>query len=319
MELNMSKKIALVFPGQGAQAVGMGKDFYDSDLIASETLKKAFSILGSDYQNVCFEGPKETLTQTQYAQPLIFALSAAIYDELKANGLKPAYVAGHSLGELTAYYASGALNLEQSLALIQERGARMAASHPSDDSAMCAVMGMSGDDLNAVLSQCNTQPVVAANFNCPGQIVISGVTAAVDEAKAAIKEQGGKCIPLAVSGAFHSPLMESASDQLANYTASMSINDASTAIVLNRTAEAEQDAEALRANIALQVKSSVYWEQTVRYLEQQRVELIIECGPGKVLSKLIQKTCSLDVYNVNSLESLKALSEQINLEELCVD
>jgi [acyl-carrier-protein] S-malonyltransferase len=308
----MSKKIAIVFPGQGAQSEGMGRDFFDSELEASKRLKQAFLILGKDYEEVCFNGPKETLQLTQYAQSLIFAVSAAIFEELRVLGIQPSYVAGHSLGELTAYYASGALSFEQSLALIQERGAKMAASYPHEDSAMCAVMGVEGDVLNTVLQGCSNQPVVAANFNCPGQIVISGTKSAVEEARDAIKTVGGKCIPLAVSGAFHSPLMAKASAELEEYVQTLVLETPRIPLVLNRTAREESNALELKKNISLQVKSSVYWEQSIRYMQEQGVECIIECGPGKVLSKLIQKTCPLDVFNVNSLESLSELAQQLN-------
>ena len=299
------KKIAIVFPGQGSQKVGMGQDFSTYSESSKALLKQGFSQLGDGYQKICFEGPQETLTQTQHAQPLIFLVSAVIFNTLKEKGITPNYVAGHSLGELTAYYASGALSLEDTLTLIKKRGSLMAAAHPPEDSAMCAVIGSDETNIQSAVKQAETQPVVAANFNCPSQIVISGKKEGVSQAKKTLQENGAKCIDLPVSGAFHSPLMTQASDQLSAFTQDLSLNSPSCPIILNRVAEPESNVSNLQENIGLQVKSPVKWTQTIQYLEASGVDTIIECGPGRVLSGLIKKTTStITPININSVDAL---------------
>jgi [acyl-carrier-protein] S-malonyltransferase len=281
--------IALVFPGQGSQKVGMGQDLYDTYPEATAIFDTANRLLGRDITALCFEGPAELLTLTSNAQPAIFVVSAAILAILQGQGIHPSYVAGHSLGEITAYYAAGVIDLETALKIIEVRGQAMADAVPAGQSGMAAVMGIELDQLNEVIAPFADRPVVAANLNCPGQIVISGEINGLSEANVALKEAGAKVIPLPVSGAFHSPLMQSASVTLGEYVKSIAFKNAEVPIILNRTAQPETRADELRANLPLQVVSPVRWIETVQQLAHT-VDMVVEVGPGKVLAGLIRKT-----------------------------
>jgi len=276
-----------MFPGQGSQFVGMGKELYESDIDAQAIFETANQLLSQSISNVCFEGPEEKLKQTQYAQIGIFLVSAAQLMVLKKEGRMPDIVAGHSLGELTAYYAAGVFDLETAIRVITFRGEAMARAYPSDDSAMAAVMGTELDIIESVIKQ---QPdVVIANYNCPTQIVISGKKNGVQSAIAELKEAGAKrVIPLNVSGAFHSPLMASAAEEFESFLETQSFKSSTIPIILNRTAQTETDASALRENLALQLKSPVKWTQTIQSMIN-KVSHVQEVGPGAVLTGLLKK------------------------------
>lgn len=276
-----------MFPGQGSQFVGMGKELYESDIDAQAIFETANQLLSQSISNVCFEGPEEKLKQTQYAQIGIFLVSAAQLMMLKKEGRMPDIVAGHSLGELTAYYAAGVFDLETAIRVITFRGEAMARAYPSDDSAMAAVMGTELDIIESVIKQ---QPdVVIANYNCPTQIVISGKKNGVQSAIAELKEAGAKrVIPLNVSGAFHSPLMASAAEEFESFLETQSFKSSTIPIILNRTAQPETDASALRENLALQLKSPVKWTQTIQSMIN-KVSHVQEVGPGAVLTGLLKK------------------------------
>lgn len=276
-----------MFPGQGSQFVGMGKELYESDIDAQAIFETANQLLSQSISNVCFEGPEEKLKQTQYAQIGIFLVSAAQLMMLKKEGRMPDIVAGHSLGELTAYYAAGVFDLETAIRVITFRGEAMARAYPSDDSAMAAVMGTELDIIESVIKQ---QPdVVIANYNCPTQIVISGKKNGVQSAIAQLKEAGAKrVIPLNVSGAFHSPLMASAAEEFESFLETQSFKSSTIPIILNRTAQPETDASALRENLALQLKSPVKWTQTIQSMIN-KVSHVQEVGPGAVLTGLLKK------------------------------
>jgi [acyl-carrier-protein] S-malonyltransferase len=305
------KKCAFIFPGQGSQHTGMGKDLYESTAIGKEYFDKANTVLGRSLSDICFEGTKEDLTLTSNAQPGIFIVSAIINDLLKEKNIIPSFVAGHSLGELTAYYASGALSFEAALSLIKTRGEAMAKACPSGTSGMAAVIGLSKQDIEACLFPYKKAPVVCANLNCPTQIVISGEKNALGEACSALKEKGGKVIPLPVSGAFHSPLMKSASTHLEAYMKDVMIASPKVPIILNRTGKEETQANALKENIHIQVISSVHWTDTILNLKD-KVDSFIEVGPGKVLSGLVKKTDrTINCKSVSSYESLQSYLEEL--------
>ena len=290
------KKYALVCPGQGSQYVGMAQDFL-LDELSKEQLLKANDALGYDIVSIMKDGPIETLTQTQHAQPAIFINSVLLYHKLQQVGINVQAVAGHSLGELTAYYIAGVLSYEDCLKLIQYRASVMAEAYPSDDSAMAAVIGVDVNVIKENLSKFNSNDVVIANYNNPLQTVISGKKDAVHDFSNILKEQKVKIIPLKVSGAFHSPLMQSASEKLADYVADLDFKNATIPIVLNRTGNIETSSNELKQNISEQVISSVHWTDTTNYLTKN-VDSIIEIGPGKVLTNLIKKT--VKDFEVNS-------------------
>jgi len=296
--------IALVFPGQGSQKVGMGKDLVDAFPQAKALFERANDVLGRDIQALCFDGPAETLTLTSNAQPAIFIMSAALLEILKTQGVSPSYVAGHSLGEITAYYAAGVVDFETALKIIEARGNGMAASVPAGESGMAAIMGMDLGTIESILTPFKDRPVVAANLNCPGQIVISGEKSGLEEACAALKTGGAKVIPLAVSGAFHSPLMQPGSKALADFIKPLELKSAQIPIILNRTAQPETRADELKANLPLQVISPVRWIETVQHLADT-VDTVVEVGPGKVLTGLVKKTApQLAVVSVNDVQSV---------------
>lgn len=304
------KSIAFLFPGQGSQLVGMGKDLVESTEIGKKYFSIADDVLGRSLSTICFEGPKEELTLTSNAQPGIFIISAILTDLLKENNIRPQFVAGHSLGEITAYYASGALSFESALLLIKARGEAMAAACPAGTAGMAAIMGVSREDIETTIAPYKNGPVVCANLNCPSQIVISGEKEALQSACAALKENGGKVIPLPVSGAFHSPLMQSASEKLVTFMETITVSEPACPIILNRTGKPESNPNVLKENIPIQVISSVHWTDSVLYLKDQ-VSSFIEVGPGKVLSGLVKKTDNtIPCSSVSSVETLKLCIEE---------
>lgn len=297
-------RYAFVFPGQGSQKVGMGLDLYQASAEVRALFEQASSVLKRDIAKLCFEGPMETLTQTENAQPGIFLNSAAVLLLLQQAGIRPTLVAGHSLGEITAYYAAGVLSLESALQIVIKRGQAMAASYPAADSAMAAVIGLDHAAVAAVLKDYQSVPVVAANFNSPNQIVISGKRDGVMAASQALKAAGAKVIALPVSGAFHSPLMQMGSDQFNQFLQTVAFEKPTVPIVLNRTGQPETDTDALKRNLPLQMVSSVQWVNTVAYLIQH-TDCIMECGPGKVLTGLIGKCApSAKVITISDMAQL---------------
>lgn len=302
-------KTALVFPGQGSQFVGMGKELFQASDSTKTLFKKASDICNIDFEDVCFNGPLEKLTETQITQPAIFLVSAALYLEYRKYYAEPMFVAGHSLGEISAYFAADVLSFEDALRLINVRASAMAESCAPGTTAMAAVMKASEDIIEAAVSKATPQPVVVANYNNPSQIVISGTKDGVEAASVLLSEQGARVIPLNVSGAFHSPLMTLASEELTKCSNNLTFKNAAIPIVLNRTAEPENDAEVLRQNLALQVVSSVNWTRSVTWLAQ-RIDQYIECGPGKVLTGLIKKTVQdKHIRQFSTPEELSALSQ----------
>lgn len=291
--------IALIFPGQGSQKVGMGKDLVAAFPVAKTIFETANQVLGRDIMSLCFDGPHEDLTLTSNAQPAIFVVSAALLEVLKSHGVTPSYVAGHSLGEITAYYAAGVVDFETALKIIDARGNGMAASVPAGRSGMAAIMGLELAEIETVLAPFKDRPVVAANLNCPGQIVISGEKIALDEACALLKLAGAKVIPLPVSGAFHSPMMQPGARNLAEFIKPLEFKAAQIPIVLNRTAQPETRADELKSNLPLQVVSPVRWIESVRHL-MDTVATVVEVGPGKVLTGLVKKIApELNVVTIN--------------------
>lgn len=279
---------AYLFPGQGAQFTGMGQDLYEASAQAKALFDQADQQLGFSITEVMFSGDAEALKQTKVTQPAIF-LHSVILAKVLGSDFKPDMAAGHSLGELSALTAVGALNFTDGLNLVSKRALAMQAACELQPSTMAAVLGLE-DQL--VENICEQTPgiVVAANYNCPGQLVISGEVAAVEAACEALKEAGARrALMLPVGGAFHSPLMEPAAEELAKAIESTSFTSPICPVYQNVTANAVTDPEAIKGNLMKQLTASVRWTQSMQQMITDGAETFIEVGPGNVLQGLIKK------------------------------
>ncbi|RJE86712.1 [acyl-carrier-protein] S-malonyltransferase [Paenibacillus sp. 1011MAR3C5] len=307
-------KTAFVFPGQGAQAVGMGKDAYDAFESVRDIFQKADQALGMELTSLIFEGPEEALKQTANTQPALLTVSVAYLKLLEASGLKADYVAGHSLGEYSALVAAGVLSFEDAVRTVRARGLYMEQAVPSGLGAMAAVLGAERDALASLCEAITADgcAVELANVNCPAQIVVSGTAQGVQAVAERGKEAGAKrVIPLEVSGPFHSSLMKPAAEKLAAALADVAFTDAAVPVVANVTAREVTDASSIRELLVEQVYSPVLWEDSVRYLIEQGVDTFVEIGSGTVLAGLIKKIDrGVRVISVNNISALDAL--QVN-------
>ena len=279
---------AMVFPGQGAQFPGMGQDLFDGHAFARDRFAEAAEVLGFDIADIMFNGSDEDLKQTKVTQPAIF-LHSVILAEGLGNRFQPDFVAGHSLGEFSALVAAGGMKFADGLKLVSERALAMQAACEATPSTMAAILGMEDADVESV---CNGMEgiVVAANYNCPGQLVISGEVPAVEAACEVLKEKGARrALLLPVGGAFHSPLMEPARERLASALEAAALDTPRCPIVQNVTATPETDPEVIRQNLIAQLTAPVKWTQTMQWLLANGVNQVTEVGPGKVLQGLFKK------------------------------
>lgn len=278
---------AFVFPGQGAQSPGMGKDLYESSEAAKKLFDQANEILGFNITQVMFEGTKEELMQTKVTQPAVFLHS--VINAMVKEGFEPEMVAGHSLGEFSALVASGALSFEDGLKLVSQRAMAMQKACELEPSTMAAVLGLADDIVEQICADVQGV-VVPANYNCPGQLVISGAVAAVEEACEKLKEAGAKrAMLLPVGGAFHSPLMEPAREELAKAIEATSFSSPACPVYQNVDTLGHADIVEIKHNLIKQLTAPVKWTQSVQQMINDGTSEFIESGPGKVLQGLVKK------------------------------
>lgn len=280
---------AYVFPGQGAQYVGMGKDLFEGSALAKELFTKANTILGFNITDIMFEGTEEDLRQTRVTQPAIF-LHSVILSKVLGNNFKPDLVAGHSLGEFSALVANKVLTFEDGLRLVSKRASAMQKACELQPSTMAAVIGMEDADVERILGMIKNEIVVPANYNSPGQLVISGTVNGVETACQKLAEAGAKkTLILNVSGAFHSPLMQPAAEELAHAINTSKFNKGTCPIYQNVTGQGVTDPEIIKKNLIAQLTSPVRWTQSVKNMIASGVTQFTEVGPGTVLQGLIKK------------------------------
>lgn len=303
-------KIAFVFPGQGAQYIGMGKEIIQQDKDSREIFDKANKILDFDLEEVCFTEQKN-INITEYTQPALLAVSIAILKVVEKIGIKPDYVAGLSLGEYSALVANGALDFEVAVDLVRKRGQYMEEAARSTVGGMAAILGSKKEIIKEICDQVDGI-VDIANYNSPKQFVISGEMKALNQAISRLEELNIKVIPLKVSGAFHSLLMKEAANKLENYLENVTINEMSIPYYTNVTGEMIRTTESVKNLLVNQVFSSVRWEQDINNMIEQGVDTFIEIGPGKTLSGLIRKIDrKKKVMNVQDLDSLNKLKQYL--------
>lgn len=299
-------KLAFVYAGQGSQKVGMGRDFYERYPAFRQALDRA--PVDFDLKGLSFEGPEERLAQTRYTQPCMAAFAAGVTDVLYGMGVRPAAAAGLSLGEYSALYAAGVFDRDTLLRTVAFRGRAMERSAAGLDCGMTAVLGLDREKLQQACAQASGLGVVQiCNYNCPGQLVIGGEKAAVDKAGELARELGARrCMPLKVSGPFHTGLMKPAGDALAAYFRDVTFHDMALPVYFNCKGAPMQAGETIPALLERQVQSPVYWEDTIRRLERDGVDTIVEIGPGRTLSAFVKKTApALRTYAIDTAADLE--------------
>ena len=301
-------KIAFVFPGQGAQTVGMGKDFYEAYDIARKRFDEADEALGYSIKKLCFEGPEEELRLTANTQPAILTVSVIAAEILKERGVEPDVAGGHSLGEYSALVAAGVLDFADAVRLVHKRGMYMQEAVPVGEGAMAAVMGLSREEIVGICEKINASAAVqAVNLNCPGQTVIAGATKGVEQAVEAFNAAGAKkCVILPVSAPFHSTLMEPAAKKLAAELDQVTLRDAKFPVASNYTGKLETKKEEIKENLVLQAAHPVLWEDCVAAMQSFGADAFIEAGPGKTLcgfnKRIDRKIKNMNVEDTASLE-----------------
>ena len=330
-------KLGFVYAGQGSQKVGMGQDFYETYPVFRQVFDNAREwvkdVTDFDLKKLCFEGPMEQLSQTRFTQPCMVSFAVGVTKLLEQENIKPEYVCGLSLGEYSALYAAGVLTEEDVLKLVAYRGKVMAEAVSGREVKMSAVLMV---DRDIVVESCREATerlknqfvtisgevtgehyvVQAANFNCPGQIAISGDAAAVDLATEIIKEKGGKrVVPLAVSGPFHTSLMKPAGDKLRVKLEQTSFGEQKAEVIFNATGMPKKVDETYEDLLEKQVQSSVYLEDSIRYMAEQGVDTIVEIGPGATISKFVQKTApGIQTYHIDSVDDYVKVLEALGGE-----
>ena len=303
-------KIAFIYPGQGAQKAGMGKDFYENSESARAVFDRASEILDLDMKELCFE-ENDRLDLTEYTQAALVTTCLAMTKVVSEHGIRPDVTAGLSLGEYCAIAVAGGMSGEDAIRTVRKRGILMQNTVPAGEGAMAAVLGLEASAIEEVIA--DIEGVTIANYNCPGQIVITGVTAKVEEASEKLKAAGAKrVVMLNVSGPFHSPLLKSAGEELLKELENVEIHKLEIPYVTNVTAEYVQNEEEIKGLLGQQVSSSVRWEQSIRKMIEEGVDTFVEIGPGKTLAGFMRKI-SRDVamYNIGTWEDVEKVVEAL--------
>jgi [acyl-carrier-protein] S-malonyltransferase len=306
--------IAFVFPGQASQRAGMAAELLEREPTARDIFGRAGEILGLDLAGVCTTGNDALLTRTDIAQPALLTTCVAWLAAVRSRGLDATVLAGHSLGEFTAWVGSGAIEFEAALRLVRRRGEIMEEAAQRNPGGMIAVIGLPDDSVTEICTQAESiGTVVPANFNSPGQLVVSGTPDALDRVAELAKAAGGRAMPLRVAGAFHSPLMDDAAREFSRLVAAVAIADPRIPVVANVSAEPVTDADSVRSAMSRQMTSPVLWTASVHRMVADGVSLFLEVGPGKVLTNLIRRI-STDARTaaVGSLDALETLSQEAN-------
>lgn len=302
--------IAFIFPGQGAQMIGMGKDFYDNSLLSREVFDKAADILDINIKEICFE-ENEKINITEYTQAALVTTSIAMLRALEDKEIIPDVCAGLSLGEYSALVASKVMSFEDAVKTVRQRGILMQEAVPLGLGSMCAVIGLDGQSINDVCDK--IEGVSVANYNCPGQIVISGKKESVEEASEKLKEAGARrCVFLNVSGPFHSAMLEEAGEKLYEVLKGVELNEFTIPYVTNVTAEYVTETKEIKELLKRQVSSSVKWHQSIENIIAKGVDTFVEIGPGKTLTGFVKKI-SKDVktFNIEKWEDIEKIGEKI--------
>ena len=305
------KSIAFIFPGQGSQYVGMGRELFENFSLAKKIFEEADDTLHFSVSALCFKGPEEALKLTENTQPAVLTTSVAALKVLQAEkGMAPQFTAGHSLGEYSALVASEALTFSQAVKVVRLRGKFMQEAVPVGEGAMAAVLGMEREQIEKRCQEISSGEVLApANFNSPRQIVIAGHSKAVQRAIERVKQEGKKAVLLPVSAPFHSSLMKPAGERLEKALEEISVSDLKIPVVTNVEAEANTSKDRVKELLVAQVSRPVRWEESMRNMIGKGIELVLEIGPGKVLSGLMKRIDSrVETKNLEDLQTLKKIS-----------
>ena len=307
------KSIAFIFPGQGSQYVGMGKELFENFSVAKKIFEEAEDTLRFAISSLCFKGPEEALKLTENTQPAVLTTSIAALKVLQAEkGMTPHFTAGHSLGEYSALVASGALSFSEAVKIVRLRGKFMQEAVPVGEGAMAAVLGMEREQVEKLCEEISSGEILTpANFNSPGQIVIAGHSKAVERAIERVKQEGKKAVLLPVSAPFHSPLMKPAGERLEKALEEISVSDLNIPVVTNVEAEVNTAKERVKGLLVAQVSNPVRWEESMRKMIEKGIEQVLEIGPGKVLSGLMKRIDSrVESKNLEDLQTLKSIAHR---------